>query len=226
MGRPITGATYVREQKGPHARSLQPMLAELEKDGVLTRRIADRHGEFDLLFAIKHPEISQFSPEEISIVDAVTRVVCFDSRGTIAHQASHDCVWQAANIGEVMPYFTVFAGRPGEIVAADIDWAMRLLNPRDAAKLNDHDDESLSSTMIKSLNNRCQEAIDAALWHLHRDPSIGISLPTTMASWFVYKQAGLEHLAVPDVAIVYRFDVSEFLLEAIRLGDVENDIDG
>jgi hypothetical protein len=80
--------------------------------------------------------------------------------------------------------------------------------------------------MMDSVNNRCQEAIDAALWHLQRDPSIGISLPSTMASWFIYKQAGLEHLAVPDVVIVYRFDVSEFLLESIRLGDVENDIDG
>jgi hypothetical protein len=223
-GRPITGATYIRQQGGPQARPLQPMLVELEKDGVIARRLADRSGEFDLLFAIRRPDLSHFKAEEISVVEAVTRVVCLDSRGSIAHQAAHDRVWQAAQIGEALPYFTVFAGRPGDILAADIDWAMRRLHPREGGAPAARD-EPLEGAGA-DIADRHREALDAALWHLNRDPSIGISLPATRASWFIYKQAGLSHLAVPDVVVVYGFDVNELLLEAVRLGSADDDIEG
>ncbi len=223
-GRPITGATYIRHQAGPQARPLQPMLAELEKDGVLARRLANRSGDFDLLFAIQRPDLTRFKADEISVVEAVTRVVCLDSSGSISHQTAHDRIWQAAQIGEVLPYFTAFAGRPGDILAADIDWAMRVLHPRDGVTPAGQNNELLEIT--GAANNRHQEAVDAALWHLHRDPSIGISLPATKASWFIYKQAGLMHLAVPDVIIVYGFDVNELSLEAMRLGSAEDDVDG
>lgn len=225
-GRPITGATYIRQQTGPHARPLQPMLAELEKDGVIARRLADRSGGVDLLFAIQRPDLTRFKPEEISIVETVTRVVCLDPRGSIAHQTAHDRVWQAAQIGEMLPYFTVFAGRPGDILAADIDWAMHMLHPRDGVTPADRNNDLLEMIRTDAVDNRYQEAVEAALWHLHRDPSIGISLPTTKASWFIYKQAGLMHLAVPDVIIVYGFDVNELSLEAMRLGSAEDDVDG
>ena len=225
-GRPITGATYIRQQAGPQARPLQPMLAELEKDGALARRLADRSGEFDLLFAIRRPDLSCFKADEISVVEAVTRVVCLDSRGSITHQAAHDRVWQAAQIGEVLPYFTVFAGRPGDILAADIDWAMRVLHPRDGVTLAPPTNDLFQVTEVANVKDRRKEAVDAALWHLHRDPTVGISLPGTRASWFIYKQAGLTHLAVPDVVIVYGFDVNEFLFEAMRLGNAEDDVDG
>jgi hypothetical protein len=225
FGRPITGATYVRQQGGPQARPLQPMLTELEKDGVIARRLADRSGDFDLLFAIRRPDLSHFKADEISVVEAVTRVVCLDSRGSIAHQAAHDRVWQAARIGEVLPYFTVFAGRPSDILPADIDWGMRMLHPRDgkAPATSDAPPELAGAGQVAE---RHQQAVDAALWHLDRDPSIGVSLPATRASWFIYKQAGLTHLAVPDVVVVYGFDVNEFLLEAVRLGSAEDDVDG
>jgi hypothetical protein len=221
-GRPITGATYIRQQGGPQARPLQPMLVELEKDGVIARRLADRSGEFDLLFAIRRPDLSHFKADEISVVEAVTRVVCLDSRGSIAHQAAHDRVWQAAQIGEVLPYFTVFAGRPGDILASDIDWGMRMLHPREGRTPAGTNEPPMMAGAGK-LVDRHQEAVDAALWHLNRDPSIGISLPATRASWFIYKQAGLAHLAVPDVVVVYGFDVDEFMLETVRLGSADDD---
>jgi hypothetical protein len=226
FGRPITGATYIRQQGGPQARPLQPMLAELEKDGAIARRLADRRGDIDLLFAIRRPDISLFKADEISVVEAVTRVVCLESRGSIAHQAAHDRVWQAAQIGEVLPYFTVFAGRPGDIQAADIDWAMRMMHPRDGVSAADRNIELPDGAGIGSISGRQQEAIDAVFWHLHRDPSIGVSLPATKASWFIYRQAGITHLTVPDVVVVYGFDMNEFSLEAMRLGAAEDDIDG
>lgn len=222
-GHPLTGATYIRQQAGPQARPLQPMLDELEKDGVIARRRAERRGDFDLLFAIQRPDLTRFKPDEISVVEAATRVICLDANGSIARQTAHDRVWQAAQIGEVLPYFTVFAGRSGDILAADIDWAMRVLHPRDGVTPASHNHTLLEVVDTDVTQNRHQEAVDAALWYLHREPSIGISLPATKASWFIYKQAGLMHLDVPDVIIVYGFDVDELSIEAMRLGTAEDD---
>lgn len=224
-GRPLTGATYVRQQSGPQARPLQPTLSELEKDGVIARRLADRRGDFDLLFAIRRPDLSHFKPDEISVVEAVARVVCLESRGSIAHLAAHDRVWQAAQIGEALPYFTVFAGRPGDILPADIDWGMRMLHPRDGVSSAEKDIDLVVRSATSPTDDRRREAIDAALWHLQRDPSIGISLPATRASWFIYKQAGVGHLAVPDLVVVYGFDMNEFSLEAMRIGGGEDDVE-
>jgi hypothetical protein len=224
-GRPITGATYIRQLKGPQARPLQPMLVELEKDGVIARRPADRSGGVDLLFAIQRPDLTGFEPEEISIVDKVTRVICAEAHGSIPHQTAHDRVWQVAQIGELLPYFTVFAGQPGDILPADITWAMRELQPRDGIAPVDRNNQLPKLIGMDAANNRCKEAVDAALWHLHRDPSIGISLPTADKSWFIYKQSGLIHLAVHEIIIVYTFDVNELSVVSIRIISTDDEID-
>jgi hypothetical protein len=224
-GRSITGATYIRQHKGPQARPLQPMLVELEKEGVIARRTADRIGGSDFLFAIRRPNLNRFEPDEISIVEAVTRAICLEARDSIPYQIAHDRVWQVAQIGEVLPYFTVFAGHSGDILPADISWAMRELQPRDGVAPADRDDKPPELIETGAANNRRKEAVDAALWHLYRDPSIGISLPVTEASWFIYKQAGIIHLAIPDVIVVYTFDLNELSLAAIRLKGTGDDLD-
>jgi hypothetical protein len=224
-GRPITGATYIRHHKGPQARPLQPMLIELEKEGAIARRTANQSGGFDFLFAIQRPNLSRFEPYEISIVEAATRAVCLEPRGLIPYQVAHDRVWQLAQIGELLPYFTVFAGHPGDILPADISWAMRELHPRDDGVSADQNAQLPKLIDADTTSNKCKEVIDAALWHLYRDPSIGISLPTTEASWFIYKQEGIMRLTVPDVTIVYTFDVNELSIAAIRLNNAEDDLD-
>src|SRR5687767_11549584 len=37
-GQPVTGATYVKQQSGPTARALSPVIAELEKEGAVATR--------------------------------------------------------------------------------------------------------------------------------------------------------------------------------------------
>ena len=51
--------------------------------------------------------------------------MCFDSRATEALRDAHDAVLAAARLGEVIPYFTVFAGRPAETTPDDVLWAIR-----------------------------------------------------------------------------------------------------
>ena len=222
-GRWISGATFVRQQAGPHPRALEPTLQELEREGVIARRLADEGSEFDFLFAIRRPDLSQLQPVEISIIDAVVGVICFQSQGRIALQAAHDRVWQAAQVGEQLPYFTVFAGRPGDILPVDIDWAARIARTYRGAELASKANELIAPEDIDAADVRRLEAIEAALWHLNHDPSIGTSLPTSDASWFVYKQSRHQTLAVPEIAVVYRFDVNELMLEAVRFSDPNDD---
>lgn len=225
-GRWLSGATYVRQQGGPHPRPLEPMLQELEAVGAIARRLADRSDDFDLLFAVRRPDLSQFRPEEISIVEAVIRVVCLEARGVVAHQEAHDQVWQIARIGEPLPYYSVFAGRPGDILPADIDWAMRIARSPTSGESSDAINELAEQTNLKVADTLKLEAVEAALWHLNHDPSIGVSLPVSDASWFIYKQAQHQRLAVPEVVVVYRFDVEELLLESLRIGGAEDGDEG
>ncbi len=221
-GRWLSGATYLRQQGGPHPRPLEPMLQELEAGGAIARRVADRSDDFDLLFAVRRPDLSQFRPEEISIVEAVIRVVCLDARGAVAHQAAHDQVWQIARIGEPLPYYTVFAGRPGDLLPADIDWAMRTIRSPAKDETVDAFHELAERASPKVADCLKLQAIEGVLWHLNHDPTIGVSLPVNDASWFIYKQAEHQRLLVPEVAVVYRFDVEELLLESLRIGSVDD----
>lgn len=221
-GRWLSGATYLRQQSGPYPRPLEPMLQELEAGGAIARRVADRSDDFDLLFAVRRPDLSQFRPEEISIVEAVIRVVCLEARGTVAHQAGHDQVWQIARIGEPLPYYTVFAGRPADILPADIDWAMRIVRSPAKDENTDAVSELVERASPKVADCLKLQAIEGVLWQLNHDPTIGVSLPVNDASWFIYKQAEHQRLLVPEVAVVYRFDVEELLLEALRIGSADD----
>ncbi|MEZ5865976.1 MAG: hypothetical protein R3D25_18595 [Geminicoccaceae bacterium] len=224
-GRWLSGATYLRQQGGPHPRPLEPMLQELEAGGVIARRIADRSDDFDLLFAVRRPDLSHFRPEEISIVEAVIRVICLEARGVIANQKAHDQVWQIARIGEPLPYYSVFAGRPGEILPTDIEWAMRVVRSPVNNESSDTDGELADQASLKIADSLKLEAIEAILWNLNHDPTIGVSLPVSEASWFIYKQAQHQRLAVPEVVVVYRFEVEELLLESLRIGGVGEEDD-
>ena len=213
--RVATGATYVRHRNGPWARPLEAVLRDLEHKGLVAQRVRVGNREPDLLVALVKPDLGRFDPEEISLVEAVTRAVCFDSCSSIPCREAHDAVLQAARLGEVIPYFTVFAGRQGELTATDIMWAVRESDRqgKDPGKLK----VDLPSTKLR-------EATEALLWHLLRDPSRGASLPATSASWFAYRQLGVAGSGVPDVTVVYRFDADELVLGGLRIaGGAEDD---
>ena len=214
--RVATGASYVRHRGGPWARPLEAVLRDLERRGLVAQRprVGDR--EPDLLVSLAKPDLAGFDPEEISLVEAVTRALCFDGRATVAFRDAHDAVLNAARLGEVIPYFTVFAGRAGETTPGDVIWAIRQ-SERSARGRPEAEAEPPSE--------RVRAAIEGMLWHLLRDPSLGSSLPAGGAgSWFIYRQRGHHDAGIPDLACAYRLDADELVLGGIRLaGDDENE---
>ena len=160
--RVATGATYVRHRGGPWAKPLELVLRDLERRGLVAQRprVGDR--EPDLLVSLAKPDLAGFDAEEISLVEAMTRALCFDQRSTIAFRDAHDTILGAARLGEVIPYFTVFSGRPAETSGADLAWAIRESERRKAAKV---------PAPAEAPTGRLRAAVDGLLWHLLRDPA-------------------------------------------------------
>ena len=213
--RVATGASYLRHRSGPWARPLEAVLRDLERRGLVAQRARVGDHEPDLLVSLAKPELSGFDPEEISLVEAVTRALCFDSRSSVAFREAHDGVLQAARLGGTVPYFTVFAGRAGNLSPADFAWAIRESERRPGKRAAE------PPPAPAALSDRAELAMQALLWHILRDPSLGASLPGGGAgSWFVYRQQGVGGPGgVPDLNAVYRLDADELVLAGIRVAD-------
>lgn len=108
-GRPITGATYVKQDHGPVPRQLpetQSGLVQAEAAAVSERL----HFNFKQkrIVALRDADLSAFSGEEIAVVDDVIRSL--EERNAVeASLLSHsELGWKYAAMREEIPYFTVF----------------------------------------------------------------------------------------------------------------------
>jgi hypothetical protein len=123
-GESITGARYVKRQFGPVPSAMVQTLRDLESEGALAIREEDYFGNAKKeFFALKRPDLSLFSAEEISLVDQSIEYVCRRHTARSISAETHDDIWNLAKIGEEIPYYTVFASRLGEVTEDDIAWA-------------------------------------------------------------------------------------------------------
>jgi hypothetical protein len=126
-GRSITGAVYVKRQFGPVPKDIRSSRARLVDSGAIFERMAMHHGYPQTQFiALSNPDISMFGPEQISLVDKVVETVCSNTTARPASRASHDGVWESAEIGEEIPMAAAaFAGNFGELDEDDLAWAKK-----------------------------------------------------------------------------------------------------
>jgi hypothetical protein len=123
LGRPITGARFVKRQFGPVPVAVIPALEELQNEGALAVRDVTYFGKPKREYiSLRDPELGEFSPDEISIVDSVAAIICERHTAGSISEHTHDDVWEMAEIGEDMPLYTVFAVK-GEVTEQDIVWA-------------------------------------------------------------------------------------------------------
>lgn len=105
-GTAITGASYAKRQRGPAAKQILSAMENLRRQMRLdwkhvpvfegARREFDAHGDTNL---------SLFSGDEIKQIDAMIRFVC-DQGAAEVSEFSHTIVWEAADMGEELPYDT------------------------------------------------------------------------------------------------------------------------
>lgn len=109
-GKPITGATYFRLDRGPVARQLLSAQHDLEQKGDAVE-VERKHFNRDQkrLLSLRDANLSEFSADEIALVDSVVESLRFYS-ATRVSDLSHDVAvgWQIADHGEDIPYESVF----------------------------------------------------------------------------------------------------------------------
>jgi hypothetical protein len=123
LGNPITQARYIKRKFGPVPAPIMRTLRELDQDGVLSVRDASHYGLQKKEYIVYIPATEDFlSLEEAAIVKEMVDYVCDEHTAASVSEATHDHVWKAAEDGEEIPHYTVFANA-GKITDEDRGWA-------------------------------------------------------------------------------------------------------
>ncbi len=126
-GASITGETYTKQQFGPVPRHILGIIDELKAEAALAVREVEYFGKVKKEYvALRKPDISMFTPDEISLIDSVIDVVCHKHTAASISLASHDAIWKLAEIGEEIPLYAALASELGEVTDEDVKWAKRV----------------------------------------------------------------------------------------------------
>jgi hypothetical protein len=130
-GESITGETYVKRQRGPVPRHVMQAIDALVSVGKVARGKVDHYGFMkNEYISLREPDLSLFSPDEIARVDESFEHVCLNHTARSISEETHGVIWQLAEIGEEMPYSTVFASVDGEVDENDVAWAQQRIIER------------------------------------------------------------------------------------------------
>jgi hypothetical protein len=125
-GKPITGATYIREKFGPVPKQFVPIRQELEREGKI--KVTKPRNEYDQtkLRALAPPDQAFLTDQERQTVDYWIRHI--DEGHTAASMSgqSHDYPWEIAQMGEEIPLHASFAARVREPVGDEWEWAKQV----------------------------------------------------------------------------------------------------
>jgi Antitoxin SocA-like, Panacea domain len=123
-GQPITGATYRRRERGPTTDQLLFALRDLAKGGELQVSEVPFYGFIKKEYrALREPDLSKFSADEISLVDDVIQFVCEGHTAKAISEISHNLAWEATEPDAEIPYFTAFLMYPTEVSDMALSWA-------------------------------------------------------------------------------------------------------
>lgn len=133
-GRPLTGVDYLKQKFGPTARHLTAVVDELSREGRLSVQEAEYHGFFKKDYVIAGVfKRSRLTEQEVSLLREVADFV----RGKTARQISeisHNAAWEAAELGEIIPYFTALQLVPVEVTDDDRAWALETARAHASAR--------------------------------------------------------------------------------------------
>ena len=138
-GEPLTGVDYIKQKFGPTARHLTSVIAELEREGKIRVEIRNFYGFEKRDYVVVH------DPDRIALgnagIELLDRVIAFARDRTTSElsELSHDAAWQAADMGERIPYAAVFGWETAEITDEDREAAVneaRQIRPLIERELN------------------------------------------------------------------------------------------
>lgn len=133
-GRPITGVEYQKQKFGPTARYLSSAVQELQAEGLLRLEENSFYGFYKKSYVGVRPyRAERLSPEEQALLREVADFVRGKSAKEIS-ELSHNAAWEAAELGEVIPYFTALRLAPEEVTDDDRAWAIEAAHQHASAR--------------------------------------------------------------------------------------------
>lgn len=112
-GKPITGASYQKRDQGPALRSMLRIIERLETDGSAKTVIRDHYGHRQKrLVALREPDLSLFTAEEIATVDSIVRQFWGITATEVSKISHEDAGWSSVEEGLTIPHSMAFVGEP------------------------------------------------------------------------------------------------------------------
>jgi hypothetical protein len=125
-GEPVTGAKYIKLEKGPIPDMWSDLLKEMETSGAILIQTEPYYDYTQQrIVACREAELTQFSGRDIALVHDIMRRVASMSASEIS-EVSHDIKWKSAKLNEPIPYeASLLSDEP--ITQEDIDHVQKLI---------------------------------------------------------------------------------------------------
>lgn len=121
LGSSITGRRYLKLEGGPVPEGIASVLEKMESRGWCAWR--DRG-----LTALRDPDLALFAPEELEITRSVVHDLIALSAAEVSEHSHRFPGWQAAELGEEIPYDTVFVDEPRPLTPEEVAWAQEAID--------------------------------------------------------------------------------------------------
>jgi uncharacterized phage-associated protein len=133
-GSSITGATYVKQQRGPVPKEVVEAINRLKAAGRLNTHeisIFDKtRREFE---ALDEPDFKIFTHPQLQLIQNMISTVCGYDAQEIS-DISHTVVWEVADLGEELPYASFLVSFLGDVDEDDVSLAQQIIADHERAK--------------------------------------------------------------------------------------------
>lgn len=127
LGHSISGQEYHKLKNGPAPRQAYPVLKEMLENRLCAWATRDYFGRVQQkLLALREPDLSEFSGEEIALVQDVIRMLWAYDAAEVSDLSHRFIGWKLAEHRETIPYSTVALGAPRPPTSNEIEYGRRL----------------------------------------------------------------------------------------------------
>lgn len=121
----ITGDGYVKRKFGPVPKHVLAALRELEGEGKIAVREVpySTRKTYREFISLASPDTGELSETDREWLKVYSQIICENYTASAISEISHDQVWEAADDGEEIPLYTIFASQAGAITDEVRDWA-------------------------------------------------------------------------------------------------------
>ncbi len=125
-GKSITGETYIKRQFGPVPKHVLTAIDQLVAEKKIARGKVDHFGFMkNEYISILEPDLSVLSGADVERLNESFEHVCLHHTAMSVSEETHGEIWKLAQMGEEIPYETVFVPQLAEIDESDVKWAQQ-----------------------------------------------------------------------------------------------------